>query len=393
MVEVFWLLLPIAALSGWVSGWLAAQQQQHKSSGTLHNTHSPEYFKGLSHLLNEEPDKVIDLFIKLIDVDNDTFETHLALGVLFRRRGEVNRAIRIHENLIARAALNPQQHSLAVLELAQDYRSAGLLDRAESLFQQVVESGDYQIYAYQQLLDIYQQEHEWQKAISTAQQLEAISQESMAPVIAQYYCEQTLVYRQQQRPMEALQTVQNARKIYPQCVRASLLEGEIALQLEHRDCAIAALKRVEQQDPDYLSEIVEPLQACYVDTCRQAEFKAYLQHVTEHYGGITPMLVLMDILKREEGEQEATDFIVKHMHERPSVRALDQLLDLAMSQKMATIKPEHLLLLKDMTTQLLYDKPVYRCSHCGFSGKVLHWQCPSCKQWSTIKPIQGIDGE
>ncbi|RKZ57943.1 MAG: lipopolysaccharide assembly protein LapB, partial [Candidatus Parabeggiatoa sp. nov. 3] len=129
MIELLWLLLPVAA----ASGWLVARFQRRPQ--VTHFSWSPDYFKGLNYLLNEEPDKAIDVFIKLIEVDSDTVETHLALGILFRRRGEVNRAIRIHQNIIKRPTLHPQQRSLALFELGQDYRHAGLLDRAEQLFQ------------------------------------------------------------------------------------------------------------------------------------------------------------------------------------------------------------------------------------------------------------------
>ncbi|MDY6992503.1 MAG: lipopolysaccharide assembly protein LapB, partial [Pseudomonadota bacterium] len=145
MIELLWLLLPIAAASGWL---VAKQRDMPQSMHPL----SPYYFKGLNYLLNEEPDKAIDAFIKIIEIDNETVETHLALGALFRRRGEVNRAIRIHQNLIARPALSPQQRFSAMLELSQDYYRAGLLDRAEYLFQELTHSQEHQIYAYHQLL-------------------------------------------------------------------------------------------------------------------------------------------------------------------------------------------------------------------------------------------------
>jgi lipopolysaccharide assembly protein B len=387
MIELLWLLLPLAA----ASGWLVARLQRRPQVTDF--PWSPDYFKGLNYLLNEEQDKAIDVFIGLIEVDSDTVETHLALGILFRRRGEVNRAIRIHQNIIKRPTLHPEQRSLALFELGQDYRHAGLLDRAEQLFIELVASKKHQVLALQQLLEIYQQEHDWEKAISIAKQLGHANHSLMHTQIAQYYCEQAEDYRRQGQYDFAQQAITQALKTDAKCVRASLLEGELALEGGNQVQAIAAFKRVEQQDPDYMNEVIEPLQICYQKLGQNDEFIRYLHHVLASYDGITPMLMLANIIKEQEGEEKAADFIVKHMHnQRPSVHGLELLLDLAFS-KANNITAKHLLLLKNMTTHLLKNKPAYKCHHCGFMARKLHWQCPSCKQWNTLKPTQGIDEE
>ena len=381
IVDLLWLLLPVAA----VSGWLVAQLWKQKTSINLF----PDYFKGLNYLLNEEPDKAIDVFIKLIEIDSDTVETHLALGVLFRRRGEVNRAIRIHQNLIQKVALHPKQRSLALFELGKDYRNAGLLDRAETLFQELVEANLHKVLALHQLLEIYQQEHDWTNAISTAQKLASIYKEPTNFVIAQYYCEQAEVCLRQQEYDVALQNIQQSLKIDSNCVRASLLEGHLALNKQEYEQAIIAFKRIEQQNPDYLSEVVEPLQICYQKIGQQSEFTDYLWHVLDNYGGVAPMLMLANLIKQQKNEQQAVDFIVEQIHKHPSLRGLEYLLGLVLS-KTDCITREHLLLLKDLTTQLLQDKPAYKCNQCGFTARKLYWQCPSCKQWSTFKSVRGI---
>jgi lipopolysaccharide biosynthesis regulator YciM len=383
MSELWWLLLPIAALFGWLSARHNLFGQSTLPSSTL----SADYFKGLKYLLNEEPDKAIDIFIRLIDVDSDTVETHLALGTLFRRRGEVNRAIRIHQNLTARTNLSIQQRYLALLELGLDFRRAGLLDRAEATFQQLTSSHEHRITAYQQLLDIYQQEHEWEAAIDTALQLESASHVKMHRVIAQYYCEQVEALRQQGQREKALQAIQAALKIDSRCVRASLLEGQLALDNHDKVQAIQSFKRIEQQDADYLPEIIEPLQSCYRDLGQQHDFEEYLYHLLERYGGVAPTLLLVKSLREQGHEQQAVNFMVKQLHKQPSLSGLDQLLDLALLDT-RHLTHEHFLLLKDMTHQLLKNRPLYKCNYCGFKGKSLHWLCPSCRQWNTIKPTE-----
>lgn len=388
MIELLWLLVPVAVACGW---WAA----RYGTLSHLTNTSfklSPDYFKGLNYLLNEEPDKAIDVFIKLLDVNSDTVETHLALGTFFRRRGEVNRAIRLHQNLIARPALNSQQRSLALLELGQDYRQAGLLDRAEDLFQELLVSTTHRTSALHQLLDIYQQEQDWEQAIQTAKKLATVAAQPMNAVIAQYYCEQAEYFYRQGQFSVAVQTLKQALEIDPHCVRASLLEGQYALENCQREQAIIAFQRIEQQDPDYLAEAIKPLQTCYQASGQQEAFTRYLHQVLERYGGITPMLVLAKIIKQQQGDKPAIDFISKYMNKYPSVLGLNYLLDLALATA-ENITHEHLLLLKDIITQLLKNKPAYKCTHCGFTARKLHWQCPSCHQWSTLKPIQWVNGE
>ena len=179
-MNLLWLLLPVAALSGWWIGRRRGNSNKNQSSSSIY----PEYFKGLNFVLNEQPDKAIEVFIRMLEVDSETVETHLALGNLFRRRGEVDRAIRIHQNLIARPTLDREQRAHALLELGMDYMRLGLLDRAEGLFLELVESDLHLNQAYTELLEIYQQEKDWENAINIARKLELISGKKLNPVIA-----------------------------------------------------------------------------------------------------------------------------------------------------------------------------------------------------------------
>jgi lipopolysaccharide biosynthesis regulator YciM len=381
-----WLLLPVAAASGWFAAQRSLQQRNSTSQ------FSRDYLSGLNYLLNEQTDKAIDVFVNLIEVDNETLETHLALGVMFRRRGEVNRAIRIHQNLLNHKTLSPQHRGLALLELGQDYQCAGLLDRAEDLFYELIKSGRYTRYAYQHLLDIYQQEHEWPKAIRVAEELQAISGEDQSALIAQYYCEQAEHYCQQGEQEKTQEHLRKALTIDPACVRASLVEGQVALKQNNLLAATRAFQRVEQQDKTYLSEIVTPLQSCYAGRQALDEFADYLRHLLSQHGGVTPMLTLAELLRQQHGEQEAADFVVEHLKQHPSIHGLAHFVELNLHKTEGSAR-ETLLLLKDMTSQLLHNRPLYRCECCGFSAKRLYWQCPGCKQWTTVKPIQGIEGE
>lgn len=389
MYELLILLLPVAAASGWYAARRGGSQD--KPSPETSDFRS-DYFKGISYLLNEQPDKAIEVFIKVLEVDSETVETHLALGNLYRRRGEVDRAIRIHQNLIARPTLETQQRDEALLELGQDYMSAGLLDRAENLFEELIDGSAYSVQALRQLIDIYEQEKDWRNAISSARRLEEATGNQLGGVIAQYYCEEADQYKQNGDLQRALEALRNALQSQPGCVRASLLEGDALAERGDFEAAIRAYKGVEAQDPNYLPDTIERLRKCYERIGKPGEMMAYLSHVLERYGGITATLALAEMIRDEKGERAATEFMMQQLRLRPSVRGFHRLLEMQLSDGGGEAQ-DHLMILKDLTTQLLRGRPVYKCQHCGFPAKSLHWQCPGCKHWSTIKPIQGVEGE
>lgn len=380
---LLWFLLPVAAWSGWM-----AARRSLLSSHTDARDLSPDYLRGIDYLLNEQPDKAIDVFIRLIDVDNETVETHLALGALYRRRGEVNRAIRIHQNLIKISKLNPQQKALATLELGLDYLRAGLLDRAENLFQELVQVSSYRGLAYRQLLDIYQQEQDWEKAIRTAWDLSKHSGENLNPIIAHYHCEQAEAFQRKGNLEQTHQALETALNIDPNCVRATLTAGYLMLsqQIDFIEI-IKTFQKIEQQNPAFLPEILQPLEICYRRLDQLEEFNAYLQHILRDYGGITPLLMLTQRIREQKDEQQAADFIIHHLKETPSLKGLAHFVELTLNQIEEHTQPP-LILIKEILIKLLKNYPLYRCKECGFSGKTLHWQCPSCKQWNTITPLQ-----
>lgn len=388
--ELLFLLLPLAALSGWLVGRRDADDKAACRSSAF----SLDYFRGLNFLLNEQPDKAIEVFIKALEVDGDTVDTHFAIGSLFRRRGEVDRAIRIHQNLIARPTLSRSQRDQGLYELGRDYMRAGLLDRAETLFQELVaESGNYRPQALKQLLDIYQQEKEWQQAIAIGQRLQALGQcDTIGPLVAQFFCEQAEISLAQGQGSEALKLARQALAEDRSCVRATLLEGRVELETGVAKNAVRILKRVERQDPELLPEVLEPLREAYLQQGLINEFTSYLRGLLARHGGISIMLMLAELIAQQEGERAAASFVADHMSGHPSLKGMERLIDLKLvfSEEPAR---EHLEILKNLTHKLLERKPIYCCNRCGYSGKNLVWQCPSCKQWNTIKPIQGLEGE
>ena len=387
MIPNYWLwlilsLLPVAAYTGWLTARRKPPGLEAKKSRKL----PPEYIKGLNYVLNEQPDKAIEVFVRMLEVDSETIETHLALGNLFRRRGEVDRAIRIHQNLIARPNLSRGRRAMALMELGMDYMRSGLLDRAEGLFLELVESGEFSERANQQLLEIYQQEKDWPQSIVIARRLESISGQSLHPIIAQFYCELAAADLGEGRDKEARDNLRRALNLDPRCVRANLLEGRIATSQGKPRAAIKHYKRVVKQDPDYIPEVIQPLLECYQEMDKQHEFIAYMKELLKTHEDITPALFLTDVISQAEGEEAAMRFISSEMEEHPTVRGIDRLLEYTIARTTGETR-ESLAAIKDLTRRLLETRSIYKCQQCGFDAKHLHWQCPGCKKWNTVKPV------
>lgn len=382
------LLIPLAAALGWYGA-----KRHHVSSVANNEKQFPrDYLIGLNYLLNEQPDKAVDIFIKMLEVDSETVETHLALGILFRRRGEVGRAIRIHQNLIARPQLSKQLRTEALLALGQDYLRAGLLDRAERLFLETADAGgDVATIALRHLLDIYQQQKRWESTIAIAEKLLANGDEVQSR-IAQYYCEQAQAAYKQSQMAQAETYLQQALKSDPHCARASLLQGKMAMQAGQFEMAIRAYQKVREQDVDFLTEAIDPLVTCYTHLNAEADLEDFLQSSLKVSPRISFVLARADQLQRCAGSDAVEHYIAEQLHKRPSLRGLQRLLSLHL-QKAEGVARDNLLILQELISGLLKNKPIYRCVQCGFGGKVLHWLCPSCKNWSSIKPIQGLEGE
>ncbi|MGH8598930.1 MAG: lipopolysaccharide assembly protein LapB [Gammaproteobacteria bacterium] len=384
------LLLPIAALSGWIVGRRKVSGRPPRGESRVQM--ATDYFKGLNYLLHDRPDKAIEVLVKVLEVDTETVETHLALGNLFRRRGEVDRAIRIHQNLVARTTLDVTQRGQALLELALDYMRSGLFDRAENLFLELLDRGLYQPAALRHLIDIYQQEQDWDKALDFSARLEGINGENLSIERAHFLCEQAQQQIDLNNRSEAQDLLERALSADRKCVRASLMSANLAISNREFERAIQALKRIEHQDIDYIGEAIAPLVKCYRALERMDELKAYLERLAALRTGVSPLLAVAELTEKDEGLTAAKRYIVQELKIRPTLKGIDRLIDYTLPNANSESR-EDLLILKETAVRLIASKASYKCEHCGFSGRSIYWQCPSCKSWNRIKPIHGIEGE
>ncbi len=381
--EWFWffLLLPVAAITGWILGRRGGERHSDTQVSRLSTT----YFRGLNYLLNEQPDKAIELFLHIAELDKDTFETQVALGHLFRRRGEVDRAIRLHQGLVQRPDLSDQQKVQALLALGEDYMRSGLLDRAETVFSDLAKIDQRAPQALKHLIGIYQAERDWDKAIENATRYEAATGEPMGELIAQFECELADRYRAAGDIGAARKAIARAYAADSNAVRPGILEGRIDVEAGEDAAAIRAFERAARHDSDYLPEILPSLLECYRRVGDVPGARSFLTEMSEHYRGVAPVLALTKLVESDEGVAAARAYLARQLKDRPSVRGEAALIDLTLAE--GTDPEATLQDLKHITDQLLVRNPSYRCSRCGFGARSHHWQCPSCKEWGTIKPL------
>jgi len=378
----------LALLVGIIIGRRHAENEKKSRGCDL----SSDYFKGLNYLLNEQTNQAIDVFVGMLEVAEETVDTHIALGNLYRQRGEVEQAIKIHQNIIAKPTLPASKKNQALYELARDFMKAGLLDRAETLFQELLVKQAHVVSALENLVIIFQQEKDWVTAITFAKKLEAATGKSQAINISHYYCEIAEQYQHEGNHKEALNALKKALGTDKACVRASILEGKIYLEQKQYKLAIRALRRVEQQELEFIPEALESLTDCYRSMGKEGEIKDYLQHVLEKYHSITSVLLVADLIRKSEGDKPATEYVISHMRSKPSVKGLHYIIGISLNFTTGTGR-QNLLTLRELTQELLKNKPNYKCKQCGFEAQSLHWQCPGCQTWGSINPIKGIEGE
>jgi lipopolysaccharide biosynthesis regulator YciM len=282
--------------------------------------------------------------------------------------------------------------TVALLELGEDYMRAGLLDRAETLFSDLVAMNAHAPSALRHLIAIYQHERDWHKAIEHARRLEAMTGEDESTTIAQFYCELAEQSRQHGARAEARDYLKQAFDCQADCVRAFMLTGRLYADEGRHAEAVDAYEHAVNADIGFVPEILPPLLDGYARSGQMERAERFLCDILARYNGISPVLALTRLYQQRDGEKPAIEFLTSQLRQRPSVRGLMALIDATMDKIQGEAR-ENFLILRDLTRKLLEGQAMYRCSRCGFGAKAHHWQCPSCKSWSTIRPIHGVANE
>ncbi|WP_413738793.1 lipopolysaccharide assembly protein LapB [Sodalis sp. RH21] len=387
MLELLFLLLPVAAAYGWYMGRRSAQQDKQQNANRL----SREYVAGVNFLLSNQQDKAVDLFLDMLKEDSNAVEAHLTLGNLFRSRGEVDRAIRIHQALMESTALSFEQRLLAVQQLGRDYMAAGFYDRAEEMFNQLVNEDDFRSGALQQLLQIYQATSEWAKAIDAAEKLVKMGKEHRRVEIAHFYCEQALQAMGSDDLDKAMALLKKGASADKNCARVSIMMARIFMARTDYAAAVPVLQRVLDQDKEMVSETLPILQTCYQHLNQPEAWADFLRRCVELNTGAAAELLLGEVIERDEGSEQAQVYISQQLRQHPTMRMFHRLMDFHLDEVEDGRAKEGFQALRDMVGEQIRTKPRYRCNKCGFTSHSLYWQCPSCKSWASIKPIRGLD--
>jgi lipopolysaccharide assembly protein B len=384
----YWWLLAFPIFFG--LGWLAARVDI-KQLVTESRALPVSYFKGINFLVNEQQDKAIEAFIEVVKVDPQTVELHFALGSLFRRRGEVERAIRMHQSLVDREDLGSERRLDAVYELAQDYLKAGLLDRAEELFKKLSGTARDDV-AAQALLEIYEQEREWERAIETARRSESNNGRSFQMDIAHYYCELAANELAHARPKEARERLELALASHRKSVRASILLGDIESASGAVEPAIDAWKRIEQQNPAYLSMVGERLLGAYRTLGKPEVGLRLLQYYLANHPSLDLLGIVFQATLEQQGPEDAHRLVRDELKRNPTLIGLTKLLEAQLATAPAEQRPD-LELMRNLVQQQTRALAMYRCSQCGFKARQFYWHCPACRGWETYAPRRDEERE
>lgn len=383
MPDLLWLLLPVAAASGW---YIARCEYRRRTSGASSENISQEYIKGFNYLLNEQPDKAVDTFLRVVDLNRDTLELHLSLGSLFRKRGEVDRAIRIHQSLLEEKGIPESLYRYTLLELAKDYMSAGLLDRAESLCLELIDSQHDNNEALFLLYEIYQCEKEWFRAIEIARRLAAIdSDPRYSQEIAHFYCELADHALQQQEQANASRFLERGLQEDPACGRVLIQQAAIAELNRDWSSAVESYQRLAKVSPALLGEVIPKMQACYQQLNAPDKMLAFLSGLLPQHQNTDLLLARTSLIATQQSTEEARMFLSHQLKTIPSLKGIKALAQLRDVNALADDSHE---LIASALDQLIKDKPLYHCENCGLTGRTLHWHCPSCKRWGSIQSIR-----
>jgi len=378
----FWWLLPIPAIF-FALGWIAARidiKHLLRESRAL----PLSYFRGLNFLLNEQPDKAIESFIEVVKVDPQTIDLHFALGSLFRRQGEIERAIRMHQNLLDRVDLPADKRTIATYELAQDFHRAGLLDRAEELFTKL-DGSAFEHSALSHLISIYETEKDWIKAIAAMQRMEVLAKQPYFKEIAQYHCElaQAALLKSDDATVKA--ELDLAFATYRGCTRATLLLGDLEAQLGRTAEALATWQKIETQNPAFLALAADRFADLYRRQADVPQGIRVLRNYQAQYPSLDLLNALFTLVLEQEGPDAAAALIKEELARNPTLLGLDRLLEAQLLG--ATADRRHdLELVKGLVAQHIKRLGMYKCDHCGFRAKQYYWRCPGCLKWETYSP-------
>ena len=373
------LTLPVIVILLWMTYW------RNRNKSTRRSHFSTEYFKGLNYLLNDEQGKALDIFVKLVETDWETIDTHFALGKIFRKNGEIDKAIKIHQGLIARPSLPERYRNRVLLELGYDYLGAGWFDRAEGLFKEVLIHDPKSEKALQNLILIYQQEKDWHKAIDAAESLFSENAAKVGPMISQYYCELADIAKAKGDVSLVEHYANQALRYDSASVRASIILADMTMSAGDYKKAKQLLQQIEKQDAEFLPMIMDKLVECHHLQDDTESLLDYLEQLEQRQKNLPLLESHAKIIERYQGQDAAIDYVMGKLTKSPSLGGMNQLLSY---NNAGNDKDVYAMVigLKNAVNVMKQDQSAYQCKQCGFKTNTLYWLCPSCHNWGSVKP-------
>ncbi|MDH5710148.1 MAG: lipopolysaccharide assembly protein LapB [Gammaproteobacteria bacterium] len=363
--------------------WIARRRRVNTKNGPRRLP--PEYFTGLNYLLNDEHSKALDIFVKLVETDWELVDTHFALAKIFRKNGEIDKAIKIHQGLIARPSLPEQYRSMVLLELGYDYLAAGWFDRAEGLFKEVLIHDARSEEAKRNLILIYQQEKDWQKAINVGIDLFKQKMPGIGPMISQYYCELADIAKSKGETGMVEQNARQALSYDGGSVRALILLADHEMEVRNYKQAIQHFELIEKRDAEFFPVVLDRLIECYHCIGGSARLLQYLAEVESRHQSLAIIEKHAMVIEQYQSRDAAIEYLTDRLRKYPNLKGMHSLINYKTNQ--ADIG--ELGLLQDLKTALVkmeQDTATYQCHHCGFQSNTLYWLCPSCQSWAEVKP-------
>jgi lipopolysaccharide biosynthesis regulator YciM len=389
MIELLFLLLPIAMFYGWYMGRNSIKQNTQTAKQDL----SIKYSKGLNYLLSNQQDKAIDSLLEALNVEDDSVEAHFAMANLFRKRGELDRALKVHEHLVRLEHLPTKDKQHAVFELGKDFLSAGLYDRAEKMFTKLIKSQNYDIKSLTYLFQIFQSTKDWDQGLLHKKQIIKIKDKRLLHTLANFYCELATAAFEKDDFIKVIELLEQALILDPNSCRANWLMAGIYQNHQQHELAAKCYQDIYQQDKEFFPDVIDLMHNCYVKLGEEAEFFKFIKKVYDETASTSALISYLGHVEANHGTKKSKEFMLGALKRRPTIRGFKHFVKMQMESTDGDINETGLDLIKELIGEYLKVKHRYSCRTCGFNSSKHYWSCPSCHEWEQLKPVRGLEGE
>ncbi|WP_371189181.1 lipopolysaccharide assembly protein LapB [Thalassotalea maritima] len=389
MFELLFLLLPVAVGYGWFMGRNSVKQKDQSAKDEL----TIKYSTGLNYLLSNQQDKAMEYLLEALEVEDDTVEAHFAMANLFRKRGELDRALKVHEYLVRQPTLSDPHKQQSLFELGRDFYAAGLFDRAEKLFLKLIKSSTYSVKSLTYLLSIYQSTKDWHKGIKLLKPVVKGQDKKQIHVLANFYCELANIALADNDQIKQLELLQKALELDPTSSRANYQMAELFEQNEQFSNACQCYKQIFYQDQEFFPDVIDKMQGIYERSDMSDEFYAFMREVHEQTGSTTALIKYLYYVEQTESKDKAQEYLLHALNRRPTIRGFKHFVKMQLADSPDEETAKSLDVIRELVAAYLKVRPRYCCRSCGFNSTVHYWSCPSCHDWEQLKPVRGLEGE